>query len=109
MCDSRIAGKALIHRQEQHMYKIINGEKTVRVNEYTFLGKCLKILPEKWHGLTDVESCYRQRYPDLIMSQKTKERFLLKSTITKELRRNLCKEYDCGCNHESIWNHKADF
>jgi len=50
MCDSRIAGKALILRQEQHMYKIINGEKTVKVNEYTFLGKCLKILPEKGIG-----------------------------------------------------------
>lgn len=91
------------------MYKIINGEKTVRVNEYTFFGKCLKVLPEKWHGLTDVESCYRHRYPDLIMSQKTKERFLLNSIIAKELRRYLCKEYDRGCNHESIWNHKADF
>lgn len=65
------------------------GEKTVRVDEYTFLGKCLKVLPEKWHGLTDVESCYRQRYLDLIMSQETKDRFLLKSMIAKEIRRYL--------------------
>jgi lysyl-tRNA synthetase class 2 len=65
------------------------GEKTVRVDDYTFLGKCLKVLPEKWHGLTDVESCYRQRYLDLIMSQDTKNRFLLKSLIAKEIRRYL--------------------
>lgn len=65
------------------------GEKTVRVNGYTFLGKCLKVLPEKWHGLTDVESCYRQRYLDLIMSQETRDRFRLKSMITKEIRRYL--------------------
>ncbi len=65
------------------------GEKTVRVDEYTFLGKCLKVLPEKWHGLTDIESCYRQRYLDLIMSRETKERFLLKSAIVREIRRYL--------------------
>jgi lysyl-tRNA synthetase class 2 len=46
-------------------------------------------MPEKWHGLTDVESCYRQRYLDLIMSRETKERFLLKSAIVREIRRYL--------------------
>lgn len=61
-------------------------EKTVRIFEYTFLGKCLKVLPEKWHGLTDVESCYRQRYLDLIMSYEIRNRFLLKAMIIKEIR-----------------------
>lgn len=65
------------------------GEKTVRIEKYTFLGKCLKVLPEKWHGLSEVESCYRQRYLDLIMSQETRRRFLLKSDITRHIRRYL--------------------
>lgn len=65
------------------------GEKTIRVTDFSLLGKCLKVLPEKWHGLTDIESCYRQRYLDLIMSQQTRERFLLKSAIVKEIRRYL--------------------
>lgn len=65
------------------------GEKTIKLENFTLLGKCLKVLPEKWHGLTDVESCYRQRYLDLIMSRQTRDRFLLKSAITKEIRRYL--------------------
>ncbi len=65
------------------------GEKTIRVTDFSMLGKCLKVLPEKWHGLNDIESCYRQRYLDLIMSQQTRERFLLKSDVVKVIRRYL--------------------
>jgi lysyl-tRNA synthetase, class II len=65
------------------------GEKTIQVLSFLLLGKCLKVLPEKWHGLTDIESCYRQRYLDLIMSQQTRERFLIKSAVIRELRRYL--------------------
>lgn len=65
------------------------GEKTIKIADFIMLGKCLRVLPEKWHGLTDIESCYRQRYLDLIMSQQTRERFLLKSAIVKEIRRYL--------------------
>lgn len=65
------------------------GEKTIRAEEFTFLGKALKPLPEKFHGLSDTDSCYRQRYLDLLMNEETKERFLLKFNFIKELRRFL--------------------
>lgn len=62
------------------------GEKTIRANEITFLGKALRPLPEKFHGVNDIEICYRQRYLDLIMNQDSRERFLLKFHFIKELR-----------------------
>jgi len=65
------------------------GEKTVRVSEYTFLGKCLRPLPEKWHGLVDIEACYRQRYLDLIMNNDTKKRFLLRTKLLSSIRKFL--------------------
>ena len=60
------------------------GEKTIRVDTFQFLGKALKPLPEKFHGLTDQEACYRQRYVDLIMNQETRDRFLLRFKFIKE-------------------------
>ncbi len=68
------------------------GEKTVRAEQFTFLGKALKPLPEKFHGLNDKDSCYRKRYLDLIMNQKTRDRFLLKSSFVKAVRRFLEEE-----------------
>lgn len=65
------------------------GEKTLRADDFTFLGKALKPLPEKFHGLTDPEVCYRNRYVDLIMNEDTRERFLLKYNFIKEIRRYL--------------------
>lgn len=65
------------------------GEKTIRAQSLTFLGKALKPLPEKFHGITDKDSCYRQRYLDLIMNEDTRERFLLKFQMIKEIRRYL--------------------
>lgn len=65
------------------------GEKTLRVSSFEFLGKALKPLPEKFHGLTDQESCYRQRYVDLIMNQETRDRFLVRIKFIKELRNYL--------------------
>jgi lysyl-tRNA synthetase class 2 len=62
------------------------GEKTLQVKEYTFLGKCLRPLPEKFHGLQDVEIKYRQRYLDLITSEEARSRFLLRSAIIREMR-----------------------
>jgi lysyl-tRNA synthetase, class II len=64
-------------------------EKTLQVKNYTFLGKCLRPLPEKWHGLTDVETRYRQRYLDLIVSPETQHRMLLRTTLVREVRRFL--------------------
>ncbi len=65
------------------------GEKTIRVDSFEFLGKALKPLPEKFHGLTDQELCYRQRYVDLIMNQDTRDRFLIRIKFIKELRNYL--------------------
>lgn len=65
------------------------GEKTLRVSSFEFLGKALKPLPEKFHGLTDQEACYRQRYVDLIMNQDTRDRFLVRIKFIKELRNYL--------------------
>ena len=55
------------------------GEKTLRVKEFTFLGKALRPLPEKYHGLTDTELKYRERYTDLIMNEESREVFLGRS------------------------------
>ncbi len=65
------------------------GEKSLLVSKYHFLGKCLRPLPEKWHGLTDVEARYRQRYLDLVMNAETRQRFLLRSSLIREVRRFL--------------------
>ncbi len=65
------------------------GEKTLRCQDFTFLGKALKPLPEKFHGVTDPEICYRNRYLDLIMNEETRKRFLLKYSFIKEIRRFL--------------------
>lgn len=65
------------------------GEKTLRCSDFTFLGKALKPLPEKFHGVTDPEICYRHRYLDLIMNEDTRKRFLLKYEFMKEVRRYL--------------------
>ncbi len=65
------------------------GEKTLRADSFVFLGKALKPLPEKFHGLTDTELCYRNRYADLIMNEDTRKRFLLRSAFVRELRNYL--------------------
>lgn len=65
------------------------GEKTVRADNFVFLGKALKPLPDKFHGLVDSELCYRNRYVDLIMNEETRERFRLKYNFIKEIRRYL--------------------
>ena len=65
------------------------GEKTIRASKIIFLGKSLRPLPEKFHGINDSEICYRQRYLDLCMSDETKTRFLKKFQFIKEIRRYL--------------------
>ena len=69
-----------------HMFTTRMGEKTLQVKEYTFLGKCLRPLPEKFHGIQDVEIKYRQRYLDLITSEDTRKRFLLRTALVREMR-----------------------
>ena len=68
------------------------GEKTIRAASYEFLGKALKPLPEKYHGLTDTESIYRYRYLDLITSEESRNKFLFRSKFIKKLRDYLDKE-----------------
>lgn len=62
------------------------GEKTVRADDFTFLGKALKPLPEKFHGLTDIEEVYRNRPVDLIMNSESRQRFLLRSKLIRLIR-----------------------
>ena len=65
------------------------GEKTVRADDFTFLGKALKPLPEKFHGLTDIEEVYRNRPVDLIMNEESRMRFLLRSKLIRLIRNYL--------------------
>ncbi|MBN2408874.1 MAG: lysine--tRNA ligase [Candidatus Aminicenantes bacterium] len=69
------------------LFKTRTGELTVHVRSWTFLAKCLHPLPEKWHGLQDVELRYRRRYLDLIMSPEVGETFRLRSRMIAEIRR----------------------
>ena len=62
------------------------GEISVHVQELTLLSKCLKPLPEKFHGLTDTDIRYRQRYLDLIVNPEVKDTFVKRSQIMRELR-----------------------
>ena len=71
------------------MFTTHTGEKTVRASEITFLGKALKPLPEKFHGLEDQELIYRNRYVDLIMNEEAKKKFLLRSKLIYEIRKYL--------------------
>lgn len=65
------------------------GELSISVVEYTHLSKSLRPLPEKFHGLTDVEARYRQRYVDLIMNKDVKNTFVLRSKIVSAVREYL--------------------
>jgi len=71
---------------EGEVFTTHKGEKTLLVKKFEFLGKALRPLPEKWHGLKDEEACYRQRYLDLIANEDSKERFKFRSEFIKALR-----------------------
>ena len=66
---------------EGEIFTTQTGEKTLRVQNFEFLGKALRPLPEKFHGLTDMELKYRQRYVDLIMNEETRRVFLGRSKL----------------------------
>ncbi|OGY44242.1 MAG: lysine--tRNA ligase [Candidatus Buchananbacteria bacterium RIFCSPHIGHO2_01_FULL_39_8] len=68
------------------LFKTQKGETSILVRDYTLLGKSLRPLPEKWHGLKDQELKYRQRYLDLISNPETYQRFLFRSQLIKTLR-----------------------
>jgi lysyl-tRNA synthetase, class II len=70
-----------------YLFRTRTGELSVHVEEITFLSKDLLPLPEKWHGLTDVELRYRQRYVDLVMNPEVREVFLKRSKLVQSMRR----------------------
>src|SRR5579885_3055956 len=70
-----------------YLFRTRTGELSVHVEELTFLSKDLLPLPEKWHGLTDVELRYRQRYVDLFMNPEVREVFLKRSKLIQSMRR----------------------
>ncbi len=74
---------------EGEIFTTHTGEKTVRASSITFLGKALKPLPEKFHGVEDIETIYRQRYLDLIMNDDAKRKFLFRSRFIREIRNYL--------------------
>ena len=74
------------------LFRTKHGEVTLLVTEFTFLGKALRPLPDKFHGLKDKETLYRQRYLDLISNQETKKRFEFRSNFIRALREFYWKE-----------------
>ena len=71
------------------LFRTKTGEITVRVKDYALVAKSLRPLPEKFHGLTDSEQIYRQRYLDLIGNMESRQRFIVRSRIIEEIRRFL--------------------
>jgi lysyl-tRNA synthetase class 2 len=72
-----------------YLFRTRTGELSIHAEEITFLSKDLLPLPEKWHGLTDVELRYRQRYVDLVMNPEVREVFLKRSKLVQSFRRYL--------------------
>jgi lysyl-tRNA synthetase, class II len=74
------------------LFQTKRGEKTLELSDYKMLVKTLLPLPEKWHGIQDVEERFRKRYLDLIFNKEVKEKFILRSNIVKEVRSFLNSE-----------------
>ncbi len=72
-----------------YLFRTRTGELSIHVEDLTFLSKILLTLPEKWHGLEDVETRYRQRYLDLISNTEVRDTFITRSKIIGSLRRQL--------------------
>jgi lysyl-tRNA synthetase class 2 len=72
-----------------HIMKTDTGEVSIKATEFTILSKALRPLPDKYHGLTNVEQRYRQRYLDLISNRESFDRFMKRSQIISEIRRYL--------------------
>ena len=96
--DEKVVGKESLERFAEYVDmgdhvglvgttgKTKKGEPTVFATEWTFLSKALRPLPEKWHGLQDVEARQRDRVLDLVSNQATRDRFRLRTRLTKALR-----------------------
>lgn len=77
---------------EGKLFLTKKGEKTIEVKSYQILAKSLLPLPEKWHGLQDIEERFRKRYLDLLMNSEVKDKFILRSKIICKIREFLKKE-----------------
>ena len=75
-----------IYGVEGYAFRTKTGEVSIHAEKMTLLSKSLQILPEKYHGITDTDMRYRQRYVDLIMNEDVKETFIKRSKIIKEIR-----------------------
>lgn len=71
------------------LFKTKTGEVTVKVDRFVLVAKALRPLPEKWHGLSDPEQVYRQRYLDVIVNEESRRRLMLRSRIVSHIRRFL--------------------
>ena len=71
------------------LFKTKTGEITVRVDSFVLLAKALRPLPEKWHGLADSETVYRQRYLDMVVNRESRTRLLMRSRVVSSIRRFL--------------------
>ncbi|MGC8787537.1 MAG: lysine--tRNA ligase [Anaerolineae bacterium] len=74
---------------EGPLFRTRTGEITIRVQSFQMLAKALRPLPEKWHGLTDVELRYRQRYLDLLANERVRRTFITRTRIVSAIRRFL--------------------
>lgn len=72
-----------------HVFKTKTGETSIHAQQLTLLSKSLQVLPEKYHGLKDVDARYRQRYVDLIVNPEVRDTFVKRSRIISEIRRYL--------------------
>jgi lysyl-tRNA synthetase class 2 len=77
---------------EGQLFRTKTGELSVKLDSIRLLTKSLRPLPEKFHGLTDAETCYRQRYVDLIMNEDSRRVFLLRSAIVRYVREFLTRK-----------------
>jgi len=74
---------------EGFLFRTRTDELTIEVEKLTLLSKSLRPLPEKWHGLTDIETRYRQRYVDLIVNPEVRDTFVTRNKIIKAIRASL--------------------
>ncbi|MFA5432010.1 MAG: lysine--tRNA ligase [Candidatus Paceibacterota bacterium] len=74
------------------LFETKRGEKTLQITDFKMISKSLRPLPEKWHGLQDIEERYRKRYLDLMFSADAKNKFIIRSNFIKELRNFLNNE-----------------
>ena len=80
---------------EGFAFRTRTGEISIHAEKMTLLSKSLQILPEKFHGLTDTDTRYRQRYVDLIMNQESKKVFIKRSQILKEISKTFRDTLQC--------------